>query len=89
MVCRLKLVPLTNEEAIKWLEQFEAPEEICPELFGEAANVEHSESIIYLRLPYILKSKLENLASQENQSLNTFLIKALECDVQPANLKKD
>lgn len=73
-----EIVPLTESEAREWLERFEDPDEICPELFADAGDVEPSESVIYLRLPSILKNQLEQLATQENQSLNTFLIKVLE-----------
>jgi hypothetical protein len=73
-----EIVPLTDNEARKWLEQFDDPDELCPELFADAVEIEPSESVIYLRVPTFLKGQLENLASQEGESLNTFLIKVLE-----------
>jgi hypothetical protein len=77
-----KIVPLTEEEARKWLEKFNAPDEICPELYADMAELEPSEGIVYLRVPSVLKSQLEQLAVQEGQSLNTFLIKVLEVKSQ-------
>ena len=73
-----EIVPLTDDEARSWLEKFNDPDEICPELFADVAEMEGSESVVCLRIPSVLKSQLEQLAAQEEQSLNTFLIKVLE-----------
>ena len=72
-----QIKPISEDDARRWLEQFEAPDEICPELFPGAEETE-TESVIYLRVPSFLKTKLEAKAKEQGKSLNALLMRTIE-----------
>ncbi len=72
-----EIIPISEDYARRWLEQFEAPDEICPELFPGGEDTE-TESVIYLRVPSFLKTKLEAKAKEQGKSLNALLMRTIE-----------
>jgi predicted HicB family RNase H-like nuclease len=75
-----QFVPMTRDEAEAWVYQGET-ELLCDELFSEppeAAVDEIPSTTVYLRIPSILKKRIEAAAEAGNQSLNAWAIRCLE-----------
>jgi predicted HicB family RNase H-like nuclease len=81
--------PLTPAEAQAWMEKH-AWAELLEKHFGEQPEAGESESRITLRIPDALKSRIEEMASANNQSLNAWIMRCLEsCAKRQAGGKAD
>lgn len=77
---RNRVVPLEQEDAVKWMEQN------CPDKLLELLDVPEAadpSATISLRMPKELKIKLSALAIQEGISLNAWCLAALTRSLRP------
>lgn len=73
------IMPLTPDEARKWLEENAAYDvELIERLFGEMPEAGSGEIKFTLRLPESLRDRLGTFAKANDQSLNAWIVRCLE-----------
>lgn len=80
-----RIVPMTPEEARKWLETHASHEvDAIERLFGEMPEAGSGETKFTLRMPDSLRDRLAERAKANGQSLNAWMIRCLEsCAAEP------
>lgn len=74
-----KIVPLSGEDAQRWLEKHESHQpELIERLFGVMPEGGSAEVKYTLRLPESLRDRLAAHAEANNQSLNAWIVRCLE-----------
>ena len=72
-----KIIPLTLDEAKKWVEEKESAD-LYEELFIVEEEVEENKDIISFLIPISLKSKLLDRSQKDSITMTEVMIKALE-----------
>jgi hypothetical protein len=72
-----KIIPLSPEDAQKWMERHCRAELIEAE-FGEMPEAGDPEARITLRIPDTLRKRIAALAQDRNQSLNAWILRCIE-----------
>ena len=75
--------PMTDEEALKWLEKHQASAEIIEQYFGTFPDGGASEMRITLRLPGNLYKRISASAGNLNLSINTYIMRVLDQNERP------
>ena len=74
-----RIEPKTHAEAQRWMEdRLEFLPALIEEHFGKMPEAGQDESRFTLRIPAVLKGKIDRLASDRNQSTNAWMIRCLE-----------
>ncbi len=76
--------PMTDGEALDWLEKREAPTVIADQYFGPFPERGAAESRLTLRLPGNLYKRLSKSATAANLSINTYIMRLLERNESPS-----
>lgn len=75
--------PLSDTDALKWLETYKAPAEVIERHFGKFPDAGAGESRVTLRLPGNLYQRVVASAEAANCSLNTYIMRLLEQSERP------
>jgi hypothetical protein len=78
------IMPLSDDEAQRWLERHKAPAYLIERYFGDLPEGGAAEVRITVRLPGNLYSRVAISAAAANLSLNSYLMRLLERSESPA-----
>jgi hypothetical protein len=76
--------PMSDGEALDWLEKRQAPAVIVEQYFGPFPEGGAAESRLTLRLPGNLYNRLSKSATAANLSINTYIMRLLERNESPS-----
>jgi predicted HicB family RNase H-like nuclease len=76
--------PLTDEQALQWLELHDASADLLEQLFGPFPEGGAAEVRVSLRLPGTLHQQMVAAAAAQGVSLNTYAMRALQRFHTPA-----